>query len=163
MGSYESLAAKIEVVDRANSSYRSVTETPTRIQFVRRQAQLAQQLGYKVIEKYALILFDFNSSDIKARNKDIVERIITRLREVPEAEVTIVGHTDTIGSEEYNLDLSERRAKAVYRQMIEAGLKAGDNLSHQGVGPSFPLYDNSLPEGRALNRTVTVSLSYEQK
>jgi outer membrane protein OmpA-like peptidoglycan-associated protein len=39
----------------------------------------------------------------------------------------------------------------------------GERIVYQGVGPSFPLYDNALPEGRALNRTVTVSLSYEQK
>ena len=158
----KSLSAEIEVVDGEKLSYRAVTESPATVRFIRRQERLAQKMGYKVVEKYALILFDFDSSAIKDRNRVIVDRIISRLREIPSATVTIVGHTDIIGTEDYNLKLSERRAKAVYDQMIEAGLTAGENITHQGVGPSFPLYDNTLPEGRALNRTVTVNLAYEQ-
>jgi outer membrane protein OmpA-like peptidoglycan-associated protein len=151
------------VTDAEELFYSAVTETPATIRFVRRQEQVAQKMGYKVMEKYALILFDFDKADIKARNRVVVDRIISRLGEIPDADVTIVGHTDTIGSEQYNLKLSERRAKAVYDQMIAAGMTPGEKIVHQGVGPSFPLYDNSLPEGRALNRTVTVSLAYEQK
>ncbi len=159
----ESLAAEIEVTDAENFAYQAVTERPAAIRFVRRQERVAQRMGYKVLERYALILFDFDRADIKARNQVVVERIISRMREVPQATATIVGHTDTIGTEEYNLSLSQRRAKAVYDQMTAAGMAAGETITHQGVGPSFPLYDNGLPEGRALNRTVTVTLSYEQK
>jgi outer membrane protein OmpA-like peptidoglycan-associated protein len=49
-------------------------------------------------------------------------------------------------------------AETVYDQMIQVGLTRAENISHEGVGEGIPLYDNSLPEGRALNRTVTVSI-----
>ena len=79
------------------------------------------------------------------------------------AQVAIVGHTDNIGKEAYNLKLSERRAKAVYDQIAAAiGETPSDTLTHMGVGSFDPLYGNGLPENRALNRTVTVTLEDEQ-
>jgi outer membrane protein OmpA-like peptidoglycan-associated protein len=119
-------------------------------------------MGYKVLEKYALILFDFNRSDIKAHNQEIVDRIVSRIKEIPTANVRVVGHTDTIGNEEYNLALSIKRAKAAYDQILEGGVAEGENISYEGIGPNDPLFDNELPEGRALNRTVTVYLEYEE-
>ena len=74
-----------------------------------------------------------------------------------------MGHTDNIGKENYNLNLSERRAKAVFDQMVEAGMVAGENITYAGAGPNDPMYENLTPEGRALNRTVTVTLEYEEK
>jgi outer membrane protein OmpA-like peptidoglycan-associated protein len=115
------------------------------------------------MEQYALILFDFDRTDIKARNKDIVHRIIDRIADIPTAKVRIVGHTDTIGKEEYNVSLSERRAAAAYQQMRTSGIREDLDMTHEGAGPFHPMYDNDLPEGRALNRTVTVTIAYEQK
>ncbi len=87
-----------------------------------------------------------------------------RIRKFPGVVVNITGHTDDIGKEEYNLKLSEKRAKAVYKQLQAAlGDTKGLDIGHEGVGPHNPLYDNSLPHGRALNRTVTVTLEYEMK
>ena len=123
---------------------------------------LLQKEGYKVREQYALILFDFDRTDIKARNKEIVDRIIDRIGKVPSAKVRIVGHTDTIGKEAYNVSLSERRAKAAFQQMQSSGLDPSLDITHEGAGPFDPMYDNDLPEGRALNRTVTVAIEYEQ-
>jgi len=119
-------------------------------------------MGYRVLEKYALILFDFNSAEVKAHNKIVMDRIIKRISEVPSASVTIVGHTDSIGNEFYNLDLSQRRAKAAYDLILAGGRAKGGSIAHEGAGPHDPLFDNNLPEGRALNRTVTVTLEYEQ-
>jgi outer membrane protein OmpA-like peptidoglycan-associated protein/Mg-chelatase subunit ChlD len=133
------------------------------VKFVRRTEQMAQVQGYKVKEQYALILFDYDSAAIKARNQAVVGRIIARIKEVPDALVSIVGHTDTIGDEAYNVKLSERRAQAVRQAMAGASGIAADRLHVSGVGPREPLYDNSLPEGRSLNRTVTVTLEYLQK
>lgn len=87
---------------------------------------------------------------------------MARTKALPGVFVRITGHTDTIGSEAYNMDLSQRRAKAVYDQMTAAGVDPETTVTHFGVGPQDPLYDNSLPEGRALNRTVTIDLEYEQ-
>ena len=74
--------------------------------------------------------------------------------------VDIEGHTDNIGKEEYNLKLSERRAKAVYDLLIARGLPE-NQIRHYGLGAANPLYENDMPEKRALNRTVTITLEYQ--
>ena len=115
------------------------------------------------MEKYALILFDFDRADIKERNRTVVDRIVARIKEVPDARVTIEGHTDTIGKEAYNIDLSKRRAKAAYDMILASEGINAENITYEGTGPHNPLFENQLPEGRALNRTVTVTLEYEQQ
>ena len=160
IGLYENIMAEMIIVDEKKQVLK-VTGPSASVRFIKRKERVSQKVGYKVLEKYALILFEYDSSEIKGRNRVIVERIIERLKEYPGAIVKIVGHTDNIGKEAYNLSLSKRRAKAVYGQMIEAGMTSGDNTTYEGAGPHVPLFDNNLPEGRALNRTVTVSLEYE--
>ena len=161
MGDYQKVIAKLDVEDRQGQKFS--TEVSSGVSFVKREEIVAQKEEYKVMEKYALILFDFDRTDIKARNKEIVNRIISRMGDIPEAQVRIVGHTDTIGKEAYNVSLSERRAKAAYQQMRATGIKEELDITHEGAGPFNPMYDNELPEGRALNRTVTVTIEYEQK
>ena len=161
LSTYRSITADIAVTDRKGQT--AWAKADTNIRFIRRKERLAQKEGYRVLEKYALILFDFNRSDIKEHNKDIIDRIVARIKEIPNAKVRIVGHTDTIGHEAYNLDLSTKRAKAAYDHILAGGVPAGDYITYQGIGPHDALFDNDLPEGRALNRTVTVTLEYEQK
>ncbi|MEW6326825.1 MAG: OmpA family protein [Thermodesulfobacteriota bacterium] len=162
IGTYKNLSVRMEVMDEKGQRYKTVS-APSSITFIKREEQVAQKTGYKVLEKYALILFDFDRADIKERNKDVLDQIIKRIRQLPDARVKIVGHTDTIGKEDYNLRLSERRAKAVYDQILAGGMTADNRITYAGVGPRDPLYDNGRPEGRALNRTVTVYLEYEEK
>jgi len=155
-----SISASLEVTDNENEVLVLDDAAVLPVKFVQRKEQLAQKQGYTVREKYALILFDYDSAAIKSRNKVIVDRIISRMQDVPDAKVEIVGHTDNIGKEEYNLKLSERRAEAVQQQFAAIG---SDGMTMTGAGPHNPLYDNDTPEGRALNRTVTIDLEYEQK
>jgi outer membrane protein OmpA-like peptidoglycan-associated protein len=164
MAAAGSIKASLQVTDNESKELKLDDAAELPVKFIRRQEQMAQKQGYKVREKYALILFDYDSAAIKARNKMIVDRIIARMQAVPQASVDIVGHTDNIGKEEYNLKLSERRAEAVqsqFAQMPNATL--AENMTVSGDGPNNPLYDNGIPEGRALNRTVTIALEYEQQ
>ena len=161
LGAYRNITADIELVDKKGQVYH--TAAGSSVRFIRREERVAQKLGYRVREKYALILFDFDRADIKDRNRVVVDRIVERIKEVPDATVTIVGHTDTIGKEEYNIVLSTRRAKSAYDQILASGVAPGERITFQGAGPYNPLFDNSLPEGRALNRTVTVTLEYEER
>ena len=161
IGGYENIGANIEVEDRKGRTYK--TQASTSVRFIRREERVAKKEGYKVMEKYALILFDFDRADIKDRNQAVMDRIIARIKEVPTATVRIVGHTDTIGKEAYNLDLSERRARAAFEMIVAGGGVNSGNISYEGAGPHNPLFDNELPEGRALNRTVTVTLEYERQ
>jgi outer membrane protein OmpA-like peptidoglycan-associated protein/Mg-chelatase subunit ChlD len=139
----------------------AMTASPIKVNFLQTSQRLAQKQDFRVQEKYALILFDFDSDTVDARNQEIVNAIVTRIKALPQATVDVVGHTDNIGKEDYNIKLSERRALAVYNLLTAAyGEDAGERIRHSGVGPSNPLYDNVTPEARAFNRTVTVTLEY---
>ena len=163
IAAYEQVQAELEVEDMEGQIF-TATSNPMRIHFIRREAQRARNLGFKVQEKYALILFDFNSDAIKARNEAIVKQIVGRIDALPNVAVNIVGHTDDIGNPDYNLDLSQRRARAVFQQIAAVrGGAPGEDFSYSGVGPLDPLFSNDRPENRALNRTVTITLLYEQK
>ena len=161
IGNYKTVTAALEAVDSKGQSLRA-RDTST-VQFVKREERLARREGYKVVEKYALILFDFDRAEIKDRNRVVVDRIGRRIREVPSATVKIVGHTDTIGKLDYNVTLSKKRAETALEQILAGGVAAKDRVSFEGKGPVDPLFDNGLPEGRAFNRTVTVIMEYEQK
>ena len=160
ISSSKTVTVDIEATDLKGKSLKLTADAA--VQFIKREERLAQKKGYRVLEKYALILFDFNRSDIKAHNKEIVDRIVDRIKEIPTARVSITGHTDSIGNQDYNVALSIKRARAAYDQILAGGIPKGENITYAGTGPLNPLFDNELPEGRALNRTVTVTLEYEQ-
>jgi outer membrane protein OmpA-like peptidoglycan-associated protein len=154
------ITVRMGVKDRKGQEL-TLTASPVKVNFIQTSERMAKKQDFRVQEKYALILFDFDSDAIDARNQEIVNGIVARIRELPQATIQIVGHTDTIGKENYNIKLSERRALAVYKLLKAAyGEDPGERLTHRGVGPNDPLYDNSTPEGRAFNRTVTITLEY---
>jgi outer membrane protein OmpA-like peptidoglycan-associated protein/Mg-chelatase subunit ChlD len=160
---YGQLQAILSVEDMEGQPFVAQSD-PITVNFIQREVQRANNLGYKVEEKYALILFDYDSAAIKERNAVIVQAIVERIKALPDVKIAVVGHTDNLGKEEYNVALSVKRAKAVYEQILAAlGGEARDNLKYSGIGPFDPLYSNSLPENRALNRTVTIALEYQQK
>ncbi len=156
------ITAELEGRDNEGNTFSIATAVPTKINFLRREERLAQKLESKVIEKYGLILFEFDRSDLKDRNQVIVNRVITRMSQLPSAVMDIAGHTDIIGKEDYNIKLSERRASAVYGAMLETGIAVGSQITYVGDGPNNPPYDNGIPEGRALNRTVIITLMYTE-
>ncbi|MBW2519119.1 MAG: OmpA family protein [Deltaproteobacteria bacterium] len=154
------LVVNMELADIKGQSL-TLLAPPVQVNFIQTSKLLAEQEGYLEQEKYALILFDFDSDKIGDRNQTIVAEIVARIRELPKATVSIVGHTDNIGKEDYNLKLSERRAKAVYDQIIDIyGTDPTGRISYRGVGATDPPYDNLTPEARAFNRTVTITLEY---
>jgi outer membrane protein OmpA-like peptidoglycan-associated protein len=152
------------VLDAEDSRNRALNARDTsKVQLLKRAERLARREGYRVIEKHALILFDFDRAEITGRNRTVMGRIAERIREVPSATVTIVGHTDSLGGFDYNLSLSKKRAEAAYEQIRTVAAAAGNRVHFEGKGATDPMFDNGLPEGRALNRTVTVILEYEQR
>ncbi len=97
------------------------------------------------------ILFDFNKSEIKPESAPIIDEIADVMLSDPKIQLEIQGHTDNVGGIEYNLTLSEARAKAVYDALIQRGVEAR-RLRYRGFGFSRPIASNDTEEGRAKNR-----------
>jgi len=101
--------------------------------------------------------FDFNKSDVK---EDFFE-LLKNLKEFVEEnnyEVTIVGHTDSVGSNQYNFKLSRKRAEAVKAKLLEFGLAEDRIVGIEAMGEEQPIATNDTKEGRAENRRVEFKL-----
>lgn len=101
------------------------------------------------------VYFDTNKSNINAASQETLNKMVTVLNEYPETNVIIVGHTDSSGSDSYNMTLSEKRAKSVTNYFIGQGLKT-ERFTTKWFGEEQPEHDNSTPEGRAKNRRVNI-------
>lgn len=97
------------------------------------------------------IYFAFNSADILANSQKVLDEFIVFLNDHPTLQISIEGHTDNVGSDEFNLILSENRAKAVYNYLVNNGIDA-NRLQYKGFGESNPIATNETEEGRAMNR-----------
>ncbi len=100
------------------------------------------------------IYFDFDKADIKPESRPTIEEIAKLLKNNPNLKLYVVGHTDNVGTLEYNMKLSERRAQAVVKELVEKYGISKDRLKAFGVGPLSPVNTNETEEGRALNRRV---------
>lgn len=103
------------------------------------------------IERYGLILFEFDEAKISKQHEYQLQFIRSRIRE--NTEVMIIGATDQIGSSDYNRDLSLKRAREVARRLGVQRVRV------VGQGEDDPALPNDLPEGRASNRTVIIQLA----
>ncbi len=100
------------------------------------------------------IYFDFNKADIKAESAPTLTEMATLLKNEPNLKVLVVGHTDNVGTFEFNEDLSKRRARAVVEELAaHYGIDAA-RLTPLGASFMAPVTTNSTEEGRALNRRV---------
>jgi outer membrane protein OmpA-like peptidoglycan-associated protein len=101
------------------------------------------------------ILFDTNSSDLKPAARTTWQNLATSLQNNPQTNILIVGHTDNTGTDEYNQNLSVRRAESV-KAFISANNVANSRLTTSGKGESEPIADNTTLEGRTQNRRVEI-------
>ncbi|NWG28030.1 MAG: OmpA family protein [Ignavibacteriaceae bacterium] len=99
------------------------------------------------------INFDSGKATIKKESMPVVEQIIEMMKQAPDIKLSVEGHTDSDGSNESNLKLSEARAKAVVEAITKGGIDAA-RLSSAGFGEEKPIADNSTEEGKAKNRRV---------
>ncbi len=104
----------------------------------------------KKIERFSLIVFDYNSATLSKLNKQILEDVKRRIQ--PNSIVTIAGYADRTGEQGYNLDLASRRCVEVQKFLnVPAG-----NVTLMPKGSSELIYDNTTPQGRSYSRTVQV-------
>ncbi|MCF8227945.1 MAG: OmpA family protein [Bacteroidales bacterium] len=107
------------------------------------------EVGSKIILKN--IFFEFNKSNLRPESIPELERLVKLLNDVPTLKIEISGHTDNVGSQLYNQELSEKRAKAVVDYLLDKGIDE-DRLTYKGYGFSQPIAGNDTEEGRAMNR-----------
>ncbi|MCS7162195.1 MAG: OmpA family protein [Bacteroidia bacterium] len=101
------------------------------------------------------IFFDFAKADLRPESEVELEEVVRLLQANPSWRVEIQGHTDSLGSAAYNLELSQRRAEAVRQYLLRRGI-AATRLSAKGYGATRPIADNSTEAGRALNRRTEI-------
>ncbi len=100
------------------------------------------------------IFFDVDSDVIRPESTPTLRDIGDMLDSHPDLSLIIEGHTDSEGEDNYNLELSERRAQAVVRYLVDVQGVSANRLSAAGLGESAPVADNATPEGRQQNRRV---------
>lgn len=101
------------------------------------------------------ISFDFNSANVKPAFMPTLDKVANVLNRYPKTNVTVVGHTDSTGSDSYNQQLSERRARNVADYMVGRGVNSGRMFSI-GQGETQPRASNDTEAGRQLNRRVEI-------
>lgn len=108
------------------------------------------------------ILFQVNKSDLQPQAQTNLQKMATILNKYADTQVLIEGHTDNTGSDQYNLDLSVRRAQSVANYLSAQNVNA-TRFTTQGYGESQPIADNETVEGRTLNRRVEIAIFANDK
>ncbi len=103
------------------------------------------------------IFFDYDRANLKPESYPELNRLVDFLKKHPQVKIEIAGHTDSIGTLEYNMQLSQRRAQAVVDYLVRHGI-ARSRLIAKGYGPTRPVAPNNTPEGRAKNRRVEIKI-----
>ncbi|MFM2133020.1 MAG: hypothetical protein RL156_301 [Bacteroidota bacterium] len=137
-----------EAVDRTGQRKSNAVSVDVKQMSIRRKR--FEQKDDKRIDRFSLIVFDFNKADLNADNKRILEEVQSRIE--PNSVVTIAGYADKSGDAEYNRDLARRRCMEVEKVIAVNSVKP----LISPVGSDILLYDNSTPEGRAYCRTVQI-------
>ena len=105
-------------------------------------------------------LFEFDSFKITEEAKLGLDRVVDWMKRYPKVTAKVDGHTDNIGTEAYNQELSEKRAKAIVDYLVDKGI-ASNRLSYEGHGYSQPVGDNNTWLGRHQNRRIEITFNYD--
>jgi len=108
------------------------------------------------------ILFDFDKASLRPASEVELQKLAVILNKYPDTNVLLEGHTDSKGTEEYNLRLSQERAQSVENYLAGQGVMA-TRFSIMGYGESQPVASNDTEEGRQLNRRVEVAIYANEK
>jgi outer membrane protein OmpA-like peptidoglycan-associated protein len=115
-----------------------------------------------IVEFNSNVLFGFDKADLQADAQPTLDKLVEVLNKYPDTDIELQGHTDDTGSEKYNQQLSERRAKAVDDYLTRKGIPA-KRVKIKGFGETIPKYENTSESGRAQNRRVEFLISANEK
>ena len=109
------------------------------------------------------VYFDTEKYNINAASQATLDKLAAILKEYPDTDVLVVGHTDSAGAEAYNMTLSENRAYAVTNYFTDAKGLNSSRFTTNWFGETTPVADNSTAEGRAKNRRVNIAIVPNEK
>lgn len=101
------------------------------------------------------VTFEFNSATLTAGSQPVLADVAADVKRYPRLKIELQGHTDSVGADKYNLNLSEKRAQSVREYLIAQGV-GEQQLTAKGYGEAEPIADNKTEEGRAQNRRVVM-------
>ena len=108
------------------------------------------------------ILFDVGKSELTSAAQENVTKLATIVNKYADTKLLVEGHTDSTGTRELNMTLSQNRASSVANSLKSSGV-AGDRITTAGYGPDQPVGDNTTVEGRQANRRVEVAVFANDK
>ena len=103
------------------------------------------------------VYFDTNKSTVKGTSATTLDKLAGIFKEYPNSVILVEGHTDSAGPEDYNMDLSKRRAESVTNYLVSQGVSGG-RFTTKWYGESQPKADNATAEGKAQNRRVELGI-----
>ncbi|NND15793.1 MAG: OmpA family protein [Eudoraea sp.] len=103
------------------------------------------------------VYFDTNKSSVKGTSATTLDKLAGIFKEYPNSVILVEGHTDSAGPEDYNMDLSKRRAESVTTYLTSQGISAG-RFTTKWYGENQPKGDNTTVEGKAQNRRVELGI-----
>lgn len=106
--------------------------------------------------------FAFDSDNLTPEAKENLEAIAEVLAEFPDTDLFIEGHTDSVGNDEYNMNLSQKRAQSVVNYLVSDNI-AKDRFSVVAFGETKPRFDNATKDGQAKNRRVEIGISANEE
>jgi len=109
-----------------------------------------------------VILFDAGSADLSPDAQTSLKALADNMKNNPEVTLAITGYTDSLGTADYNMDLSNKRAEGVKAYLVGAGVNTS-RMASQGKGTTEPIGDNTTPGGRAKNRRVVIAVVNTKK
>lgn len=118
--------------------------------------------GIKITFQESVVNFSFDSSNLTPSSEENLAKLAKVLKEQPNTNISIYGHTDSKGSDDYNLKLSERRANSVVNYLNSLGISIS-RITPKGMGETEPIATNDTPEGRAKNRRVEFAITANEK
>ncbi len=104
------------------------------------------------------VLFDFDKSNVKPEAGAILDRLVAFMNENKDKTANLSGYTDNVGTEAYNLKLSDRRWMSVKDYVVKKGVDSS-RVSGQGFGETKPIADNKTAAGRSKNRRVEIKVN----
>ena len=116
----------------------------------------------RVVDRLTIQLhFDFDKATIGPAGQAEMEKAVAFVKRYPGAKVSVAGHTDSTGTDEYNMGLSRRRATAVKDYLVKQGAADAQRITTLGYGETRPIASNATPEGRAQNRRAEILILSE--